>query len=255
MKGAWTIAWKDFKSLVTSPMFSLIACLCACIWSFTFMRLLFQFTQQSQMSAMMGQGEGLNLHFSVFATHISYINIIFIFAIPALTMRLLAEEKKMRTYDLLLTSPVTAFSIAFGKFLAGFMTAAVLVGIGFLYIFGSRFLAEFNMAPVWSSFLGLLLLTGVYVAVGLFASSLTQSIMLSVVIAVIFNLFIWFLGQGADMSDDPTFQAVMNHISIGQQLYTYLKGTLAISSTVFFASAIALFVFLTERVVESSRWR
>jgi ABC-2 type transport system permease protein len=197
----------------------------------------------------------MNLHYMVFVPHISYVNLIFIFAIPALTMRLVAEEKKLRTYDLLLTAPISATEIALGKFLAGFGTAMALVAVAFLYPLITAFFADFPWGPLLTSFLGLAFVAGAYVAVGLFASSLTESIMLSVVMALIFNLILWFISQGVSFSDNPTFTAIMEHLSVGQHFLAFLKGSFEVSAIVFFLSCATLFVFLSQRVIESSRWR
>lgn len=257
MKSVLTIAWKDFKSSVTRPMFFLIAGLCSTLWSYLYLRGVREFAQQSLlMSApQFGGGMQMNIHYTLFISHISYINIIFIFMIPALTMGLISEEKKMRTYDLLLTSPINATHIALGKFLAGFGTAMLLVLIGMLYPIGTALFADFQWAPLLSSFIGLTLMTAAYVAVGLFASSMTESVVLSVVMGVLFNLVLWFLSSGSGFSDNPVFTAIMEQVSIGQQLFSFLKGTFKVSAIVFFLSLAGLFVFLAQRVVESSRWR
>ncbi len=256
MKAAYTIAAKDFKSLVTSPIFMVISGLAATLWSFVYLRQILEFAAKSMTGmAMGGHPGGQNIHYSVFTSHIWLVNLMFIFVIPAFTMRLLAEEKKLRTYDLLLTAPITATDIALGKFLAGFGAALVLVAISAFYPFGTAFFADFSMGPLLTSYLGLSLVVGLYVAIGVFASSVTESIFLAVILGVILNLALWFVAQGAEFSEHPLLASVMEHVSVGQQFITFIRGTIQVSSLVFFLSTIALFVFLTQRVVESSRWR
>lgn len=255
MKAALTIGWRDFKSLVTSPMFFLVGGFCAIIWSYNYLRAILMFAERTSLMGRLPNSPQLNLHFAVFINHISYVNIIFIFAIPALTMKLISEERKMRTYDLLLTAPITATDIAVGKFLGGFGAALLLVLVAALYPIGTAMFTSFPWAPLATSFLGLILITAAYVAIGLFASSLTESIFLSVVLGLIFNLMLWFIAQGSGFSDNAVFTAIMQHLSIGQHFFAFLKGTIKVSSVVFFLSCITLFVFLSQRVVESSRWR
>ncbi|RME17235.1 MAG: ABC transporter permease [Bdellovibrio sp.] len=256
MRGLVTIAIKDFKQLVAYPLFWMIVTACTAIWSYSYLRSVIVFARMSERAALLqGARPGMNIHYVVFLNYISLVNIIFLFIIPAITMRLIAEEKKLRTYDLLLTSPVTATDIAVGKFLAGFGAALVLILISFLYPLGTAFFADFSFGPLLSSYMGLILVTGCYVAAGLFASSLTQSVLLSVVLGVIFNLILWFIGQGVDFSDKPFFREIMEHLSFGEQFYNFLKGDIKISSLVFFLSVISLFVFLSQRAVEASRWR
>jgi len=256
MKRTVTIAGKDFKSMIVSPIFMIMAGFMTLILSFTFLRSLMQFTERSVMSAMQFGGDaGQNLHMTVFIGHISMTNLIFVVIIPALTMRLLAEEKKMRTYDLLLTAPVTATDIALGKFLAGLFAAGVLTLISMLYPLSLRFVSDYNVTMLISAYLGLFFVTGIYVAVGLFGSSLTESIFLSVVIGIIFNLGLWFVAQGADFFDSSKWVALMEHMALGQHFANFVRGTPKISSLVFLLSCMGFFVFLTQRVVESSRWR
>ena len=250
--GVLPVAWKDFRVLVTSPMFLMITGLCAMIWSYNYLPQIFQF---ERISGRAFQAGGVNIHQTLFASHIARVNLILIFAIPALTMRLLAEEKKLRTYDLLLTVPITASGIAVGKFLAAFGAGMTLLGISILYPIGTALFADFSLGPLFASYVGMAMVTGVYVAVGLFSSSVTESVVLSVVLALILNLALWFLGQVAEVSDQPLLTTVLEHLSVPQQFVSFLKGSLKLSAVVFFTTMMAFFVFLTERVVESSRWR
>ena len=254
MKRTITIATRDFKSLVTSPIFLFLAGMMTIVLSFVFLRNLLQFMEHSAISAAQFGG-GPNIYMIVFAQHISLTNLIFVFVIPALTMRLLAEEKKVRTYDLLLTSPVTATDIALGKYIGALMAAGLLTFISMLYPLGMLMVSEYNLSMVLSGYAGLFLVTGIYVAVGLFGSSLTESVLLSVVIGVIFNLVLWFVSQGKDFFSSAKWVTVMEHVSLVQHFGNFMRGSPKISSLVFLLSCIGFFVFLTQRVVESSRWR
>lgn len=254
MRSVLTLAGKDFKNLLFSPMFCFIAALCTVLWSFTYLRNLLIFAESSRSFFNPG-GEGLSLQMTVFLNHISQINLLFVFIVPALTMRLLAEEKKLRTYDLLLTSPITATQIALGKFLGAFGVVVVLVFLSFLYPLGTRMIAEFSMGPLLTAYLGVLLVAATYTAIGVFASSLTESVVLSVVMGLIFNLILWFVSQGAENSTGLWMTNVLEQISIGDHFMSFIRGSIRLKSVVFLLSCTGLFVFLTQRVVESSRWR
>lgn len=255
MRAILTIAGKDIKNLLASPLFYIISGLCTILWSYSYMRNLLAFAEQSKNYMHPGMEAGMNLQREVFMMHISQINLLFIFVVPALTMRLLAEEKRMRTYDLLLTAPISATQIALGKFFAGWGTVAVITAISFLYPLATRLVAEFPMAPLLSAYVGVLLVSGAYVAVGLFASSLTESIVLSVVMGLIFNILLWFISQGFGGDTSPLLSAVLEYMSIGQHFLNFILGNIQLKSVVFLVSLIGLFVFLTQRVIESSRWR
>lgn len=255
MRAIWTIAWRDCKAILTSPIFYLTTTVCTLLWSFNFVRKVGEFAQASSLPPQYNQGRTLNIYYHLFLDHISLINLIFLFAIPAITMRLISEEKKSGTYGLLLTSPITATSIAVGKYLAGFLVAFTMISIAFLYPLGLRLFTEFPLAPLFSAFLGVTFMVGTYVAVGLFASSLTQSQVLSVILGFVLNLVLWFISQGSQMSDNPTVSAIFEYLHFPMQFHSFLRGTVSTSSIIFFISAIGFFVFLSQRVVESSRWR
>lgn len=253
---AWlTIAVKDFRTIVFSPIFFVMCGLASCLWSFTYLRQIIEFAARSMGGGMMGMGGPQNIHFGVFVSHVWLVNLLFIFIAPAITMRLLADEKKARTFDLLLTSPITSVDIAIGKFLAGFWAAGILVLISMLYPLGTAFFADFSFGPLLSSYLGLLLTVALYIAVGLFASSLTEAPIAAVFFGAVINLSLWFISQGAQSSDNPTLSAILEHVSLGSQFSTFIRGTLQSGASIFFISCIGLFVFLTQRVVESARWR
>ena len=253
---AWaTIAWKDFKTIVLSPIFFVMSGLAACLWSFTYLRQIIDFAERSMGGGMMGMGGPQNIHFSVFVSHIWLVNLLFIFIAPAITMRLLADEKKTRTFDLLLTAPITSVDIAVGKFFAGFLAALFLIFISMLYPLGTSFFADFSFGPLVTSYIGLILTVALYIAVGLFASSLTETPLAAVFFGAVINLSLWFVSQGAPSADSAALSAILEHISLGTQFSTYIRGTLQSAATVFFLSCIGLFIFLTQRVVESARWR
>ncbi len=254
MRGTLTLAGKDLRNLLTNPLFYVIAALANVVWSFNYMRGLLQFAQRSLAMSQPGMEAGLSLQREVFLAHISYVHLLFVFLIPALTMRLLAEEKRLRTYDLLLTSPVTATQIALGKFLGGLGAVSVLILISFIYPLATRAVGAYPFVPLLAAYLGLLLVSAVYVAVGLFASALTESIMLSVIMALIFNLMLWFVSQGLG-EQAGTAGAVMEYIGLGQHFTGFIMGSIKLNSLVYLCSVIGFFVFLTQRVVESSRWR
>lgn len=254
MRSTVLIAWKDFKQIVASPSFFLVSAFCAVIWSITFKGFLGNFAGEMMASNMQGR-EAPNIIRLVFTQHIQVTNLLFIFIVPALTMRLISEEKKSRTYDLLLTSPITATNIALGKFLAGIGATTALLVISFLYPVAMGFVADFSWVTVFTLYLGILLITALYTASGMFASSLTESPMLAFIMGVVFNFLIWFIGPSTSGTEIKWLANVTEYITVGQQMMGFINGAIQISSLVFFITAIGFFIFLSQRVVESSRWR
>ncbi len=259
MRGAFTIAWRDFRALVTTPLFYVVAGLCAGIWALWFPNFLNQFAMQSQhMMGMEGAGGGGNLHFQVFGFHISTVNLLMLFAVPAISMKFFTEDKKQNTFDLLLTAPVTSTQIVMGKFMAGVAAAWILVLVSAIHPLSVAFsgVAEIQWGPLFAAYLGLMLLVASYIAIGMFASSLTNSILLAVILGFIFNLMFWFIGSGTEMAENTYVIAVFEYLSVGEHFFKgFVKGTIKLTSIAFFLSVIGLNCFLTQRVVESARWR
>lgn len=256
MRGAWVIAGKDLRNIFVSPLFYVVSGICSLIWFLVFTSRVSEFLYQSQMQSMQGQGQdGLPVHFYVFFPHFSFVNLIMLFAVSAFTMRLFTEEKRNRTFDLLLTAPVTSTEIVLGKLIAGIGTAWALLLVSVLYPISLAFFGQLDWGPLAASFLGLALLSAGYVAVGIFASSLTQSAVVAIILSLIFNIMLWFIGTLADRSLNPAERTIIEHLSVGEHLQNYLKGNVSLAGLVFFLSLVFLFAFLTRQVVESARWR
>jgi ABC-2 type transport system permease protein len=118
---------------------------------------------------------------------------LFLFLCPAVTMRLFAEEKQTGTWELLITKPISKLQIATGKYLAGWLLVIIALLPTLLYYFSVSYLAEpmgnVDSGAFWGSFIGLIFLSGVYVAIGLFASSLSNNQIVSFVVAVVLSFF------------------------------------------------------------------
>jgi ABC-2 type transport system permease protein len=248
---------KEVRGFLFSPTFWFVCGLFATVMSWVYPIQLNMFAQELSNYVYQSQvpKQQLNIHYAVFLRHLSYLNLMLMLIVPALTMRLFAEEKKMRTFDLLLTSPVTSVQIVMGKYLAVLVAVFAFVCISVLYPAATAFFTKVNWPVLFIAFLGIFLVGAVYAAMDLFCSSLTESAIMSYVMAVIFNVAIWFIGIGGEVVDGPVARRVFEHISISQHLSSLVEGTVRTTTLVFFATIIFLFSFLTERVVESTRWR
>lgn len=251
------IARKEFRGFVLSPSFLLVCALCTVVFSWMYPIALNMFAQQMHSYVYQAQvpKQQLNIHYAVFVKHFSFLNFMLILMVPALTMRLFAEEKKMRTFDLLLTSPISSAQIVIGKYLAVLGALLIISVLAFLYPASTSLFAKVNWPTLLIATLGFFLVAAVYGAMDLFCSSLTESGIVAYVMAVIMNLSIWIVGVGVEVVEGPVARQVFEHISLNGHLSNLVEGTIRTSSLVFFASVIFLFSYLTERVVESSRWR
>jgi ABC-2 type transport system permease protein len=256
MRGAFIIAGKDLRNFFLSPLFYIVAGTCSVIWWVFFALGLRNFIAQSAMQMYQAKGtEGLPLHFAVVYGFVSMVNLIMILAVSAVTMRLFTEEKRNRTFDLLLTAPVTSTEIVVGKLIAGIVTAWALIAVASIYPLSLFAYGANDWGPMASSFLGLLLLCAGYVSVGMFASSITTSAVVSVILALILQMSLWFVGAIAEGASDPTSRSLIEHLSVGEHFQDFMKGNPSLGGVVYFVSLVFLFTFLTRQVVESARWR
>jgi ABC-2 type transport system permease protein len=248
---------KEVKGFFFNPNFLVVCALCSVILSWIYPIQLNMFANELRNFVYQSQTpkQQLNIHYAVFLRHLSYLNLMLILIVPALTMRLFAEEKKMHTFDLLLTSPVSSLQIVIGKYWATLAAILTIILIALMYPVMTSFFVKVNWVTLCISFFGIFLVSAVYGAMDLFCSSLSESAIVSYVMAVLFNVAIWFVGIGGEVVDSSLGRKIFEHISLSQHLSSFVEGTIRSSTLVFFASLIFLFGFLTERVVESSRWR
>ncbi len=248
---------KEVRGFIFSPNFFVVCALVATVltWIYPTQLKMFQTMSENAMYSMGAPPQQMNIHYGLFLRHLSYLNLLLILIVPALTMKLFSEEKKLRTFDLLLTSPIKSWHIVLGKYLAALTVIFCILLLGFLYPAATAFFAKVNWTTLIVAFMGIFLVSAVYAAMNLFCSSLTESAIIAFVMAVIFNISIWFLGMGVEVVDSTWARAAFEHISLNTHLSSLVEGTIRTSSLIFFGSVIFLFCFLSERVVESTRWR
>ena len=255
MRSAWIIAKRDLGSFFNSPIFYIVTTVFLIIYSFIFFNILNFFSFQSfQAGQFQAMGMNLNLNEMVVEPSLQNMSVILLMIIPIITMRSFADEKKMKTFRLLLSSPVHLREIILGKFLACMIVVAVMIllssySVGFLFLLG-----EPELGPVVTGYLGVLLMAGCFVSVGIFASSLTDNQIVAAVLTFGFSLFMWVIGWGAQAAGSTTGQ-VLQYISIVDHLERFLKGLVNTSDLVYYLSFILFNLFLCHRVLDSNRWR
>jgi len=257
MSGAITIFKKELKGFYNNPTFYLICGFIATLFSYVYPISVKRFSGLLE-SFMMQPGipkQQLNIHYSVFVQQLSYLNLILILVVPAITMKLFSEEKKLHSFELLMTSPVTSLQIVLGKYLAAVTAIFGLVFLAFSYPLATSTMATVNWAPLIISFFGIFLVGGVYASMNLFCSSLTEHSLIAFVMSVLFNIAIWFIGMGVEVVDSEWARKLFEHLSLSTHLGNMVEGTIRTSAIVFLCSVIGFFVFLAERVIESNRWR
>ena len=255
MKNSWIVAKRDLGSFFNSPIFYVVTTVFLILYSFIFINILNFFSMQSMQSGQFQQmGMGLNINEMVIEPSFQNMAVVLLLIIPIITMRSFAEEKKSKTFRLLLSSPVHLKEIVFGKFLACMIVVTLMIllssySVGFLF-----FISEPDIGPVLTGYLGILLMAGCYVSVGVFASSLTENQIVAAVITFGFSLFMWVIGWGAQTADSTTGQ-VLQYLSIIELLDRFLKGIIETSDIAYYLSFIIFGLFLCHCALDSNRWR
>ena len=247
-KQMFLIAKKDFKSLFLSPLFFVWSGISFMFLSYLFPRDLLFFSRSYQF-----QQQSNNIHFDVFVSLFSIMNLILLLSIPVLGMKMLAEEKQNRTFDLLMTSPLSSLQLVLGKYLALLSLIILFISFSLIYPLSTAFFVELPFGPLVSSYIGLYLLAALYAAIALFASSLTSSLFLSAFIGMILNIGLWFVSGQGDSSTSLK-DSIISYLSISSHFTNFIKGTLSTNSSLFFLIVILFFLFLVFKAIEFTRW-
>lgn len=173
---------------------------------------------------------------------------------PLLTMRLLAEEQKLGTLELLLTSPVRDAELVFGKFLAAFTVVLAVLALTLYYPFLLVIFGDPDPGPMATGYLGLLLLGAANTAIGLLASALTANQIVAAVLGMAVLLFLWISESVASIVRGPVGQ-FFTYLSLRQHFDDFAWGIVEVSDVVYYLGLIAVALFLTVRVLELRRWR
>lgn len=181
------------------------------------------------------------------------VAVILLIVAPALTMRLLAEEQKSGTVELLLTSPVRDWEVVLGKYLASLVLYLIPLALTLLYVFILKRYGNPDMGPIIAGYVGLILFGAAFLAVGVFASSLTQNQVVAAVVAVAVLLGLWLVNAFASAARAPVSD-ILNYLSIISHYQEFYSGVIDSKDVVYYLAVIAVSLFLSVRVLETRRW-
>lgn len=180
--------------------------------------------------------------------------IIFAVLIPLLTMKLIAEDRKTRTDQILLTSPVSVTGIVMGKYLAALTVyAATFLVNSFNFVLLAKY-GEPNAISILTNILGVFLLGAAFIAVGIFLSSLTENQLIAAVSAMGVNAAMLLVSLLADNISGTALRTVVKWFSVLDRFAPFTHQMLDVSAIVYYLSLAAAFLFLTTRVIEKRRW-
>ena len=257
MRNVLTIIGKELRSYFVSPIAYVVLTGFLLLGGWFFFNLLSRFNLLLTLYTQFQGGEAanrMNLNDYVIAPLMHNLSIVLVILIPMITMRAYAEEKKSGTYELLLTSPVRTGELVLGKFLASFLFICIMIGLTGIYpvillVFGNP-----EIGVMAAGYLGLLLVATAFVAVGLLTSSFTENQIIAAVSGLVATLLLYIIGWPAETAGN-ILGPLLRYLSITEHFADMVKGLIDTRGLVYFASLITLALFLTQRSVESLRWR
>jgi len=258
MRNAWTVAKREFVHYFVSPIAYAVGFMILGILGLLFF---VNVDLSSQQNAFGGGGAQASMDY-VFSPLLSLL----LFFVPVLTMRLLSEEQNKGTLELLLTSPIREWELVLGKWLGAWFFGLCLVGSTAIYALVLYAYGSPDPGPMATGFLGLALVIGALLAIGVFASSLTGNLIVSVAIGYAFALMIWIIGyaaqalqglaSGASGGVATAAVTVLKYIDFsGHFQDTFGRGLINTTDIIYFVSVIVLALFFATRVVETRRWQ
>jgi len=255
MRNIWAICKKEIKTYFTSPIAYVIITVFLVLVGFFFYSLIWWFNSQSmQMARNPYYYQQLNINQMVYSPLFHNISIILLLMIPLLTMRLFSEEKKIKTDELLYTSPLSVNQIILGKYFASLMVLAVMLALTGVLSFFTFAYGNPETVPVLNGYLGLFLMGASFIAIGIFFSSLTENQIVSAILTFGALLLFWILNW-ASYSAGGFWRGVLNYLSFFQHFDDMTKGILDTTDVVYYISFSFFGLFLTHSVIQSRRWR
>jgi len=239
MNQALTIARREFNSLFFSPIAYVVLGL------FTLGTGLIFFTR-------FGTGMPAEMQFTF-----GGVVWLLAFLAPAISMRLMSEELRSGTLDLMVSAPISDAQLILGKWLGSMGFLCVLMSPLLVLIITLDVYGNPEYGPILTGLIGLLFVAGLYMAIGTFASTATENQIIAFVLAIfIINLMttVTQFVRGAEFVGEE-LRNVIDYINVSRQYEDFGKGVIDLSNFIYFATVSALFLFLAVKLLESRRWR
>ncbi|MGQ9689078.1 MAG: ABC transporter permease [Desulfobaccales bacterium] len=255
MSGVMTVLRKELTVYFATPLFYLMGFFFLLVEGFLFFFIYFsyfktasfQVAQNPQMAALLDPFQ------VVFRSFFEDLGFILLLLTPLLTMRLLAEEKRAGTAELLFTYPLPDWAVILGKFLAALLVFVSFMVFTFCYPLIFAFLTKMDWGQVAAGYLGVLLLGTACLALGLFASSLTSHQLIAAISAFALLLLFWLIGAQQDVGS--AWGEALAALSLREHLPNLAKGVIDTKDLLFYLCFSFFFLFLTKRQLETRRWR
>lgn len=250
MKSISAVFRKELKSYFYSPVAFVVLFVFLIISGIFFFLYLQSFAQAQTDPRLTLTDEVVNLNESVIRPFFGTISVVLLLLIPIITMRLIADERRGFTAELLFTLPVRITSIIIGKYLSSLALFCIMMMLSAVYMLVLIKYGNPDPWPILSGYLGLFLMGGSFLAVGLFASSLTENQMIAAVITFGILLVFWIMGATSAAGD-----SVVGYLSVINHFEDFSKGVIRLNDAVYYLSFTFLALYLACIVLDSERWK
>ena len=237
MRNTLAIARRQFASYFNGPVAYIVLCAVLLIFGFLFWRTFFLYQVASTRQMVV------------------WLPVMLIVAAPALTMGLLAEEKRTGTIEILLTMPVKDWEVIVGKFLGVLGLYAVLLVLTVPYPLSVASLGDLDSGPVMTGYLGLLLTGGAMLAIGLMFSSFTSNQIVAFFSGAFVCFALWLMDKILPFVPTGWLQDTLEYFAIDRHLQDMARGVIDTRDVVYFISLTGFALILGFRGLESRRWR
>ena len=264
MQGFLAIYKREVKTYFQSASTYVVLALLFLIVGVIFQDLMGAFSQMS-MQAMGGaspfgqQQEAPNVTETIIRNLFQIILSLVMFTIPLLSMRLVAEEKNSGTFELLVTCPISDWSILLGKYFALVTVGLFMVTLSAVFPLIVVWAGQENQVmPEWpiviSCWIGLLLIFAAYAAMGVMASAFTDNQIIAAVVTLI-GLIIWNILGAFQMENFPRAREVLKELAAQAHTENFINGSLMLKDFAFYILASFLFLFIASKTLDARRWR
>ena len=251
----WPVFKKEMRLYFSSPVAWVVMTIFLFIAGYFFYSIFAFYTLASMQSAMNPQmGRELNVTDSVFRPLFSNMSVILLLLMPLITMRQFAEERRSGTIELLLTYPVRDGAVLFAKYLSALALYVLMLVLTLVYPGIVIYFTRPEWGPLLTGYLGLLLMGATFLAVGIFASSLTENQIVASITTFGILLFLWVIGWSAEYVGG-SWGRVLSHLSLLDHFDTFARGVLDTKDVIYYVNATILALFLTLRSLEARRWK
>ncbi len=242
--GIWILYKKEIKDNFYSPLVYILSALFCVLMGWLFFNYLIASKELTEQT----------LTQSILVPIFGNMNFIFLFICPLLTMRSFAEERKMHTLELLLTSRLGHFQIIAAKLLANFSMAAFMISITCIFPIVLAFSGYSHWSLVLSCYAGILLSVLCYLSVGIFASSLTENLVISALLSFCLLLGIMLFSLTGNATDNLILSQIFQYFAVPFHFESFVRGGIRSFNLVYLCSFIGFFTYLTGISLNSRKW-